>query len=144
MVVSTLTAKIAKFFSVKFSSYRYCEHFVWSWMYFCMIVYNQNPWNVKAPVFCKADGFPSPNSIWTVQNPLDNPDTHLPLPYTRLCTNTSWLKDQGIILSFCFFIIRQQRKIWPQSCSTAREHITTSLNYRLPSDTQQWSQWCPL
>ena len=48
-------------------------------IYIIMFVYKQTPWNAETSIFCKVDRFPSPNSTWTVQNSLHNPDACLPL-----------------------------------------------------------------
>ena len=46
---------------------------------FPLTAIHSTPWNAETLLFCKADKFFGPFSTWTVQNSLDNADTHLPL-----------------------------------------------------------------
>ena len=56
---------------------------------FPLTAIHYNPWNANTPLFRKVDKFFGPFSTCTVQNSLDNADTHLPL--TQGCR--PWLID---------------------------------------------------
>ena len=124
----------------------YCRHFIGSRMHLHMFVYNQPP-----PVFHKVNRFPSPNSTWTVQNSLNNLDTHLLIVH-----HLRRIQRPGIILALLLIMLTFLNIVWQQRglkmqprCAQQPEYTLPHLPevYRKPlkygylhTDTQWWSQ----
>ena len=79
-------------------------------MFLHMFVYNQNPWNLETPVFCKAVGFPAPTVpemyrvhliIWT-----------LVYHFRKIVRHIRWIQRPGIILTLLLIVVTFLNLSW--------------------------------